>query len=195
MSLCASDAPRKRPSRTVAVLFSCCVCLFVICACLVTVLVFVGRHILFNQPLARHIAKTTPPASVDRLLVPQPRYQRLPRDTRPLLYDLTLLPDLAAGDFEGWVNVTINVTGFRRDLVIHSKNISINEIKLVRSDAKELRVISVNEVQEYDVLIILTREKILPDVYYLFIGFESSLKDKLTGFYKSEYQRSNGEAR
>lgn len=195
MSLCASDTPRKRPSRTVAVLFSCCLCLLVICACLVATLVFVGRHILYNHPSARHIAKDTPPASIDRLLVPQPRYQRLPRDTRPLLYDLTLLPDLTAGSFVGWVNVTVSVTGFRRDLVVHSKNLSINEIKLVRSDSAELRVISVNEVHEDEVLIITTREKILPDVYHLFIGFESGLKDKLTGFYRSEYLRSKGEAR
>lgn len=195
MSLCASDTPRKRPSKTVAVLLSCCLCLLVVCACLITTLVFVGRHILYNQPPARYVPKTSSPVPIDRLLVPQPRYQRLPRDTKPVLYDLTLLPDLAASKFEGWVNITINVSGFRKDLVIHSSNLSINEIKLVRSDSKELRVLSVNEVQEDQVLIITTREKILPDVYYLFIGFEGSLKDRLTGFYKSEYGRSRGAAR
>ncbi|XP_018565925.1 glutamyl aminopeptidase isoform X2 [Anoplophora glabripennis] len=195
MSLCASDTPRKKPSKTVAVLLSCCLCLLVICACLITALVFVGRHILYNQPPVRYVPRNSPSAPVDRLLVPQPRYQRLPRDTKPVLYDLTLLPDLAAGKFEGWVNITINVSGFRKDLVIHSSNLTINEINLVRSDATELRVISVNEVEEDQVLIITTREKILPDVYHLFIGFEGGLKDRLTGFYRSEYGRSGGAAR
>lgn len=195
MTRCAPDRPPNRPTKTVAFLLSCCLCLSVICACLVTALVFVGRHILHNQPPARRTpgrGVATPP---DKLLVAPPRYRRLPGDARPLSYDLTLLPDLSAGKFDGWVNVTVKVTGFRKDLIVHSKNLTINEVRLLRGDGRHMRVISVNEVQEDEVLIVTTREKIFPDTYYLFLGFEGSLTDRLTGFYRSEYGRAGGKAR
>ncbi|KAJ8961758.1 hypothetical protein NQ318_021359 [Aromia moschata] len=184
MSLCCGAAkPRKRPSRTVAVLVSCCLFLLIVCACLLAALVFVGKHILYNHPHARHVARNLQPVGLPTET--ERRFWRLPNDTRPVLYDLTLLPDLAAGEFRGFV------TGHRKDLVLHSKDLSIAEV-VVRKEGRVLQVVDVDESLVGEVVIITTREKIFPGVYYVFIRFGGNLKSRLTGFYQSQYSGSNG---
>ncbi|CAG9823832.1 unnamed protein product [Phaedon cochleariae] len=111
MSLCNNDEKtRKKSNKTVACLVSCCLFLLIVCGCLITALVFVGKHILYNSPNV-----TT--KSVDRNVFSEPQrsYKRLPRDTEPLLYNLTLLPDLPKGLYKGLVNITISVSSHRKD--------------------------------------------------------------------------------
>lgn len=190
---CASDKPRKKTSKTVAVLISCCLFLLIICVCLITVLVFVGKHILYNHPSVYYVTRKIVP--VNSLPVPERSYKRLPNDTKPILYDLTLLPDLTTGEYKGFVNMTVNITAFRKDIIVHSKNLSVAEIAITTRNSKVLQVLSIDENLIDEVLIITTREKITPGIYYLFIKFEGSLKDKLTGFYRSQYRQSTGQQR
>lgn len=178
----------KKPSRTVTFLLTCCVFLLIICACLITVLVFVGRHILYNSP------SVVFPRVPYRLPVPQRSFKRLPAGVEPLLYDLTLLPNLSKGLYKGSVNITISVTEPRNDLVIHSKNLSITEVNLM-TDTRTLSILKVREIYEDEVLVITPDLKLSPNTYYLAIKFEGVLFGKLTGFYRSNYKKTSGESR
>ncbi|XP_023019123.2 aminopeptidase A isoform X2 [Leptinotarsa decemlineata] len=190
MSLRASEAkPRKKSSSTVACLVSCCLFLLIVCGCLITALVFVGRHILYNKPNATRSYPT------HRFSEPQRSYKRLPNDTEPLLYDLTLLPDLTRGLYKGSVNITVSVYGPRRDIIVHSKNLTISEVTLTTNGLKAFSILTIKEQNVDEVLVITTKQKILPGVYYLFIKFEGRLFGKLAGFYRSQYKKSDGKLR
>nr|XP_023019123.1 glutamyl aminopeptidase-like isoform X3 [Leptinotarsa decemlineata] len=190
MSLRASEAkPRKKSSSTVACLVSCCLFLLIVCGCLITALVFVGRHILYNKPNATRSYPT------HRFSEPQRSYKRLPNDTEPLLYDLTLLPDLTRGLYKGSVNITVSVNGPRRDIIVHSKNLTISEVTLTTNGLKAFSILTIKEQDVDEVLVITTKQKILPGVYYLFIKFEGRLFGKLAGFYRSQYKKSDGKLR
>ncbi|CAG9823833.1 unnamed protein product [Phaedon cochleariae] len=191
MSLCNNDEKtRKKSNKTVACLVSCCLFLLIVCGCLITALVFVGKHILYNSPNV-----TT--KSVDRNVFSEPQrsYKRLPRDTEPLLYNLTLLPDLPKGLYKGLVNITISVSSHRKDVIIHSKNLTISDVSLVTSDLVSFPILTIKENVADEVLVITTRQKIVPGVYYLFIKFEGRMFGKLSGFYRSHYKKSDGEMR
>ncbi|KAJ8979934.1 hypothetical protein NQ317_003676 [Molorchus minor] len=121
-------------------------------------------------------------------------FWRLPNDTKPMLYNLTLLPDLTTGEFKGSVNITVRVMGFRKDFIVHSKHLYITDIGIT-SPHRTLKVINIDENLVDEVLVITTREKIFPGVYYLYIQFGGSLKNGLSGFYQSQYRTSTGNIR
>lgn len=197
MSFCGDDEEprlrpkRRKPSALVTCLLSCVCILVIVCACLITVLVFVGRHILYNSPsvVNRGLPTSTLLPHTER------SFKRLPNDTRPILYDLTLHPDLIRGLYRGSVNITIEVDNLRKDLVVHSQNLTITEIMVTNSEGQELQILNVKEIVADQVIVITTKQRVLRGIYHLFIKFDGRMFDKLVGFYRSQYRKVNGETR
>lgn len=187
-----SEPRRKNSSSAVPCLLTCCIFLLIICACLVTALVFIGRHILYSSINATH---HNLPARKISSAYSLKSYKRLPNDTRPLLYDLTLLPDLTRGLYKGFVNVTIEIDNVRNDVVIHSKNLTISEIVLKNSESKNLQILIVKEIVEDEVIVITTKKMVTPGVYYLFLRFDGLMFGKFNGFYRSQYRTLAGDIR
>lgn len=187
-----SEPRRKKTSSAVPCLLTCCIFLLIICACLVTALVFIGKHILYTSINASH---QNLPARKISSVYSLKSYKRLPTDTRPLLYDLTLLPDLTRGLYKGFVNITIEIDNTRNDVVIHSKNLTISEITLTDSDNRRLQILIVKEIVEDEIIVITTKKMITPGIYYLFLRFDGLMFGKFRGFYRSQYRTSAGEIR
>lgn len=187
-----SEPRRKKTSSAVPCLLTCCIFLLIICACLVTALVFIGRHILYTSINA---SQQNLPARKISSAYSLKSYKRLPNDTRPLLYDLTLLPDLTRGLYKGYVNITIEIDNTRNDVVIHSRNLTISEIILTSSENKNLHILIVKEIVEDEVIVITTKKMVTPGVYYLFLRFDGRMFGKFNGFYRSQYKTSTGDIR
>lgn len=187
-----SEPRPKKTSSAVPCLLTCCIFLFIICACLVAALVFVGRHILYTSINATHqnlpVRKISSAHSLKS-------YKRLPNDIRPLLYDLTLLPDLTRGLYKGFVNITVEVDNTRNDIVIHSKNLTITEIILTSSEKRELQILIVKEIVDDEVIVITTKKMVMPGTYYLFLRFDGRMFGKFRGLYRSQYKTAKGEIR
>src|ERR1041385_5529815 len=68
----------------------------------------------------------------------KPSRFRLSPDVRPILYDLHLVPDLAAGTFTGEVQTTIALAKPRSEIVLHATELQI-ESASVRVGGEELK--------------------------------------------------------
>lgn len=182
-----SEKPKRKSRKTFAVLLSCCLFLAIVCASLLAALVLIGKHIVYNSA-PRNVHQT----SKD---VPKYDHSRLPRDTFPITYDIVLKPDLNTGNFTGTVNITVNVTTTRKDLIVNSKNLNIESVTLLR-DGKERNVENVQENVVEEVLVIETREIIQPGIYYLYFKYNGSMKNKRVGLYRSRrVDNETGETR
>ncbi|CAG9864092.1 unnamed protein product [Phyllotreta striolata] len=178
---------RRKCSKTVVCLASLCVFLLTLCVCLLTVLVLIGKFIGYNACNGN--------AYDNRAAKPRAEYWKLPNDTEPISYDLTLFPNLTSNAFEGVINITIAVSGSRRDVVLHSKDLIVSNVTLFDDSRESYRIVNVEKFEEFDVLVITTKRLITPGIYYLFIEFESNFSKSNKGFYLSTYKRRDGTIR
>lgn len=181
---------RKKPKKTVVMLISCCLFLLIVCSCLLAALVLVGKHFVYNP-----ISVYKPPL---KNFVPATRKTvfRLPKDTIPLKYDLTLLPILETGTYQGKVNITLKIVSTRNNIILHSKNLSIETVELTfinKSLVIEVQNVEVNERDE--TIAVLPKTKLKPGIYSLFLKYRGSLVGKLAGFYKSQYKGNGNRTR
>lgn len=177
---------RRKPRKTVVMLISCCLFLLIVCSCLLAALVLIGKHFVYNP-----IGNSKTPLKSD---VPSARRSifRLPKDTLPLKYDVTLLPDLETGTFKGKVNVTLEIASARSNIVLHSKNLSIETVELTFvNDSLAILVQNVEANEADETIAIVPKTHLKPGIYTLALKYSGSLVGKLAGFYKSTY-RSKG---
>jgi glutamyl aminopeptidase len=175
-----SEKPRRKSRKTFAVLLSCCLFLAIACACLLGALVLIGKHLVYNSTL-RNVVKTQFKES------PKYLYARLPNDTKPLHYDVILKPDLESGSFQGAINITVNVTSNRKDIILHSKNLTIDTVQLTHfNDSKVFHIENVQENANEEVLLITPQGGIPPGVYNLHLKYNGSMLDKIVGLYRSK---------
>lgn len=192
-----NQRPKKRSRKTIALLLSCCLFLLIICGCLLAALILIGKHVVLNTSgnVGQKINKI-PATTLSKKFV-----ARLPNDTKPLVYDLTLLPNLNTGLYAGWVNITLNLTNSRDNIVLHGANLTITQVELSRNgdlNADHWKVINVIDVKESafdELLFINVNNTLSAGIYNLFIRFNGSLLNKLRGFYQSTYKAESGRKR
>lgn len=112
---------------------------------------------------------------------------RLTKLVRPANYNLKLNPNLKVGTFSGSVNIIINVLEKCSNLTLHSKGLSIRDVSLTKGN-KALAVTRFCENKELEQLMIETKECLSPGDYCLSIDFSGDLKNKIVGFYSSQYK-------
>lgn len=119
---------------------------------------------------------------------------RLPKDVIPIHYDLYLHPKLEEGTFYGKETILINVLEKKRTIALHQKDLNITVVKLTTYGLEEdfeINITSVSNPTKYEIFVITIEQEIQPGLYNLSLSFSGSLKNKIVGFYTSQYQYKN----
>jgi hypothetical protein len=126
---------------------------------------------------------------------------RLPANLKPFSYDIKIKPYIGPFEtygnksftFDGQVNISFTCLNETKEIVMHSKDLTILETKLFANDTKEL---SINKNLKYDEI----REFLSIEMsshceknanYTLHIKYIGLISDSLAGFYRSSYTNSN----
>ena len=124
---------------------------------------------------------------------------RLPKEVKPLHYDLYLHPDLDKGTYIGAVTILIDVLDHRRYIALHQKGLTITSVTLKTSDLDDNNDVPIKGYETVDALeeLLITTDRDLEPAYYnLTIEFTGALgPDKYVGFYSSTYKDTNNKTR
>lgn len=123
---------------------------------------------------------------------------RLPTDTKPTNYDITLTTNIHEGDFDfsGTVIVTLDVVTATNKIVLHYRQIVIDlpSVTLTHPTAGPLVVTLVNPKEDDSEFLEITLEAPLAVLtgYLLTISYTGVLREDNAGFYSSFYFDSEG---
>lgn len=183
------DGERKKPRKTVVMLLSCCLFLLIVSSCLLAALVFIGKHYVYNSMQATKGAK--PETVKERRAI-----QHLPEDVRPLHYDLTLMPNLETGEFKGKVNITLEISSARNNLMLHSKNLSIDTVELMYVNTSvTVEVQNVEDSPVDEMIKIVTKDMLMEGSYHVVLTYSGTMLNRIVGLYMSHYRNEANESR
>ena len=120
---------------------------------------------------------------------------RLPSFVQPIHYDIFLHPNITTFFMRGSVDIVISVLNETNFLVLHAKDLSIDDVRFATVAGKVIPVrrflLCVQNQQMY----IEFDEALLPAIgnYTLTVEFSRSMEEKLEGFYISSYTDSSSE--
>ena len=121
---------------------------------------------------------------------------RIPKNIRPLHYDLFLHPNLTSLKYDGKLTISLKCFEVTNRIIFHMKDLKMDQIKVVNEGKTEIKVKDVSENKERNLVILELDEKLEKDKeYYLSMDFSGKLSDNMEGFYKSEYTTKSGEKR
>lgn len=123
---------------------------------------------------------------------------RLPKEVRPVHYELYLHPDLDKGTFSGKVTILLDVLDKRRTIALHQKNLSITSVNLTShglAENFEINISSTSESVKNEMFMLSAENEFNPGLYNLYLEFNGSLENKIVGFYASRYQQENNKTR
>lgn len=139
---------------------------------------------LYNNELGR----TLPRADGD---------YRLPNTSKPIHYVIKLNPHLSEGNFTftGETTITLEVLTPTNNITIHSKDqtISENATSLTNSANNVTYVVTHTYDTVRDFLTLNTTAELPVGNYTLTLYYTATLRDDMTGFYKSSYTNSTGD--
>lgn len=125
---------------------------------------------------------------------------RLPNNTKPVTYDVTLATDVHKGDFNFTGTVIIELEVIEKDtneIILHTKNLTIDAINLFANN-NVIENHSINTTYKYEnttnFLIITTTETLVEKLFYrLEIKYHGELASDGSGFFRSSYVDAKGE--
>lgn len=185
-----NNGGEKKSKKTVVMLLSCCLFLFIVSSCLLAALVLIGKHFVYNSIQAQKYGKVG--------IVKEKRaIQRLPVDVLPFHYDLTLMPNLETGEFIGKVNVTLEILTARNNLMMHSKNLSIDTVELmnVKNKSVMVQVQNVEDSPLDEMIKIVTKDVLPKGVYHVVLKYSGSMLNRIVGLYMSHYKNGANQTR
>ena len=121
---------------------------------------------------------------------------RLPSFIQPVHYDIFLHPNISTFKLKGSVEIVISILNETNFLVMHSKDLNIEDIRMASSSPSRVipirRFLTCIENQE---LYIEFDESLAPseENYILVIEFSRTMEERLEGFYISSYIDSSSE--
>lgn len=115
---------------------------------------------------------------------------RLPNDTKPETYDLSLRTRIGEGefDYDGLMTIIVLIVNATRELTIHSKGLRIETIRLSNVNGTgTIALFPPRIYNETDFLTIPTKSSVLlpGSRYRLDIGFSGVLHKERSGFYRA----------
>ena len=116
---------------------------------------------------------------------------RLPKEIRPLKYDLFLHPNLENNTFNGRVSILIDITGKQKLIKLHQKELAITSVKLtkrINDDSSDVEIEDSYTHDKDEAFIIKLKQELDSGLYDLNLLFSGSLRDKIVGFYSSKYK-------
>lgn len=112
---------------------------------------------------------------------------RLPKNVRPLSYDVYLKPEFQNFTFEGDVNITVEVLEDTSEIILHTNKQNIRIIT-VSEPGTEVNITEANINKEKHFLIITNPSNFSADTEYkISITFTATLSEDMSGFYRSSY--------
>lgn len=123
---------------------------------------------------------------------------RLPKEVKPIHYDLFLHPNLQEGTFSGKVTILLDVLDTRRTIALHQKGLAISVVNLTTYDREEnfdIEISSISQPTKYEIFLVSAKNDFNPGLYNLYLEFNGSLQDKIVGFYSSKYKDSQNRSR
>lgn len=132
----------------------------------------------------------------DFIFKPDEVNYRLPNNTKPETYDISITTDIAIGifDFSGSVKIGVRALDKTDSITLHQRKLKIDQISLETEFGKIVRILpaSYDPVTEF-LTIFTTDEPLLPaNLYFLTIQYKGTLRDDMGGFYRSSYTNSDG---
>ncbi|KAH9498757.1 hypothetical protein Btru_005059 [Bulinus truncatus] len=118
-------------------------------------------------------------------------FERLPKDVVPILYHVTLQPDLKALHFKGWEKITIRVQFATTKIIMNTFDILVTKAYLSVNEDFKVPEIHFSELEER--LQLSFSEEIPPGEYELNLEFFGHLNDQLRGFYRNKYVAPDGQ--
>ncbi|XP_043263382.1 uncharacterized protein LOC122403732 [Colletes gigas] len=109
---------------------------------------------------------------------------RLPKDTEPTRYEITLEPDLVNFKFNGIAVITFDVLNDVDAVTLNQKNLTLAKADVT---LPKYTVRSLEKDDDFELLIIRFNETLKKGTYTLTIEYSGELNDKKRGFYRSRY--------
>lgn len=119
---------------------------------------------------------------------------RLPNDTKPETYHITLRTGISEGQFnyDGFVSINILIVNVTREVTIHSKKLEIKSIRLHNeTDSIELLPWRANNVTDFLIIPTKNAELMPGSRYRLDISFAGILQEKLEASAKGFFRESS----
>lgn len=189
----SSADTQVRHGTTGLLCFTCSLCfiLSLICTCLATLLVLLDQKVeAATYPNSQAIMSKQ---TIDELSF------RLPKDVKPLHYDIYLHPDLEEGTFQGKVTILIDVLDRRSYVAVHQKDLNITSTKLKTYDREvdyEFEILETIPIPKNEMFVVATKNEMHSGLYNLSLEFNGALQpDKIVGFYSSKYKDSQNRTR
>lgn len=124
---------------------------------------------------------------------------RLPKEVKPLHYDVYLHPDLDKGTFQGKVTILIDVFDRRSYIALHQKDLNITRTTLKTYDREEnfeFELLDIIQIPKHEMFVISTKNELHTGLYNLSFEFNGALQpDKIVGFYSSKYKDAKNKIR
>ena len=121
---------------------------------------------------------------------------RIPKDVRPVHYDLFLHPNFDTLHFKGKVQILLHCFKATNRIIFHLKDLKTKNIRVLGDKDREIKVKDMSENKERNLVILKLDEDLKKDSeYHLSMDFNGKLADNMEGFYKSEYKTKDGEKR
>ncbi len=115
---------------------------------------------------------------------------RLPRQIKPISYNLFLHPNLTSKSFTGNVQIQFNVTDTLPVIAVHSKKLNVTTNSLNRLLTNGMEAIPIKRSFEYDPLeywVVEPESSLNAGDYKLDLSFSGNLDKRIVGFYGSSY--------
>ena len=118
----------------------------------------------------------------------------LPANVKPSKYRLTLQPDLSTYTFRGEQTIDIDIVVPTARVLLNAAELEITDVSLVRNGVST-PVGSISIDEELETTTLDFGKTLSQGPAQLEMKFKGILNDRLVGFYRSEYQDTEGQTR
>lgn len=121
---------------------------------------------------------------------------RLPNNTKPENYDITITTNIDKNNFifSGTVIIDIRVLEESSSITLHARQITINLVRLITKTGTAVKLNPFTYDPTTEFITIPTQSRLLKDTnYILTLGYVGVLRTDKRGFYATSYTNSKGE--
>nr|XP_015220327.1 PREDICTED: leucyl-cystinyl aminopeptidase [Lepisosteus oculatus] len=167
----------------------------VVVACVAMVIYFLPKCTFTKEGChkANHSMELIYPISSDGQLFPWTEI-KLPKNVKPIHYDLSLHPNLTTNQFEGNVSILVKVLEDTKNIVIHSSELNISKVTFARLGENQSNATKHLEYRPWQQIAIQAPEHFQKgQSYILTLEYTAYLSGNYYGFYNSSYENTKGE--
>ena len=118
----------------------------------------------------------------------------LPANVKPSKYRMTLQPDIGTFTFTGEQTIDVDILGPTARIMLNAAELEISEVSLRRNGAS-LPVSSISLDEDTETATLDFGRTLAQGPAQIDMKFKGILNDRLVGFYRSEYQDTEGQTR